>query len=206
MGKLRREQWPHLLLLCPNCAAGAAAGAGAGREPGLLPHRDVTFTVDDESPFAYELRRLRAVADDELMDVERVIVVGRSPAAVATIDYFALNTPFHDPQTDELRLLPDDDLGLVEFDDPRLEARTLVWRHADACAARIEAASAEQRPALLSTMAEVVSVWGCWSVWATVLRPRLDQPTLLALLRGRPEHFPSTDAAWHPQAGPEASP
>jgi hypothetical protein len=187
-------EWPGLLPLCPNCAAAAIAaplGAAAGASP-LRPDHDPTFALQATSALAYELRPVTVGEGDDADPVaERVMVVGRSAAATATIRRFALNTPFHDPARDALVLPADTALGEVEAYDPRLERRTAAWHHAHDAADALLEARPGGRPAVLRTISRAVRFEGFWSAWATVLWRRLQDDAVLEALRNHPD-LPAT--------------
>jgi hypothetical protein len=189
--------WRGLLPLCPNCAAAAIMprpriSAGA---PPLRPDRDATFALDTRSPLAYELRPVAVQREHEdAVAADRVMVVARTAAGVATIRRFALNTPFHvEPTRDALRLPAGTTLGEIEAYDPRLARRTASWHHAHHAAAALHAARPEARDAVLQTISWTVSFEGFWSVWATVLWERLRDEAVLDALRRHPD-LPATRA------------
>ncbi len=155
------EVWVEALLLCGNCAeASHAAGAG-----GLLPNRDVTFRIDD-SPLAYALESVRDIELDDAgkplgppSEILRVIVRGRTPKARATVDRFALNTPYFDAGDNTLQIPRSDRLTLA---DRRLDMRTAAWNNAVESARRIREAAPPLRASLAENLRKIVGYSGFW--------------------------------------------
>jgi hypothetical protein len=182
------REWPGLLPLCPNCAAAAIAAprpAATAAAP-LRPDRDMTFTPAGPSALEYQLRP--SAAADAVP--ERVLVVARTPAAAATVRRFALNTPVHPGGAPPTEATPDE----RDAYDPRLERRTVAWRHAhEAADAWLEADRAE-RAAVLRSISWTVRFEGFWSVWATALWERAQNEALLEALHRHPD-LPATRSA-----------
>ena len=180
--------WHEALLLCRNCAdatiaAPPAPPANAGE---LRPDHDLTFKLGAVSPFSYALQPAQhQLLSDETgaptgapSPVSIVVVHAQSPQAQATLDRFALNTPYFNaaantvsvPETHHEQLL-----------DRRLDMRSQAWQHASEIAELLAQTSDEPtRKALVDTARRLAEAVGFWSVWATVLWSKHQDPALLA--------------------------
>ncbi len=192
--------WDDLLPLCVNCLAAseAAAGADLGDDAGLRPDRAAPFADAAAPPFTYVSVPVAVRGADEAGDasapatVERVLVRGHTPAAVAMIGRFALNTPHHVVTSDggDALLLPaGTPLRLLDAYDPRLERRTEAWVDAEIAADALAAAPPGGRGAALRSLGWGMRFTGFWSVWAQVLWDRLQDDEVLARVRDHPAYL-----------------
>jgi hypothetical protein len=193
--------WPHLLVLCHNCAGATTIWLAAPVGRMALPHRELTFALGAPSPFSYEVvepeeaERLSADAD---RGGPRVHVQANAPLAAQTVTAFALNTPVRGLHPDAPSE-PVADQATVDFWDPRLELRTAAWRQAEAAATRLREVPPEAREEHLEQLKVLIEYTGFWSVWATVLGQQLEEPTLVrSVLSSEAGAFPGTrdEALW----------
>jgi hypothetical protein len=197
--------WPQLLVLCHRCTtAGRAQAEHFQPDRLLLPHRALTFTLTDNSPFSYELES----------GSDRVVVRPASGAAQNTEAYFALNglaravgLPLEVPE------------DLEDDFDPRPRLRNRVWKKATYFAEYLRpAGTPAERGKRIRSVRLIAEDAGFWSVWATVLWNELqDEAVLAAVLQpgaqvsrpARPDlasetplagvhAFPGTRADWLP--------
>jgi hypothetical protein len=193
--------WPELLVLCLNCAE-AAKAASAQTDALLLPDRDRTFSVNGISPFVYVLESVQLVFLDERgapdgppETAERALVKATNTAAQATIDYFALNTPYYDPATSTFRIPRADKFAMV---DRRVDLRTEAWTTAKTFGEELrDDPEPSLRRALSTQIRQMIQGSGFWSTWATVLWQTLPEPAPITrmLLPPRPPTVPGTTAA-----------
>jgi len=189
--------WEDLLGLCVNCLAAAEAATSPG-DAVLRPDRAALLADADAPPFTYVSVPVAVLGADEAGDagsartVERVLVRGHTPAAVATIERFALNTAHHvaDPDDggDALLLPAGTPLELLDACDPRLERRTEAWVDAHVAADALAAAPPTGRGAALRSLGWGMRFSGFWSVWAQVLWARLQDDEVLARVRDHPAY------------------
>ena len=190
-GRTSLDAWPSLLILCGNCRD-AAAAPPLTPGPLLLPDRDLTFTLSEASPFVYALQPIQRVFLDKggapegpAETIEGVIVEGTTPAARATVDFFALNTAYYDATQHTLRIPRVDYESLT---DRRIDARTEVWNDARTAATQLRTVRhPATRAALTTILRHTIEGSGCWSTWATVLWRDLQDRQLLAALLMPPE-------------------
>jgi hypothetical protein len=198
------SEWDDLLPLCVNCLAAveAAEQATGPGDADLRPDRAALFEEEAAAPtFTYVLVPV-AVREDEAGDasaqctVERVLVRGHTPAAVAMIERFALNTPQHvvtssddEGVLDALLLPAGTPLGLLDAYDPRLERRTEAWVDAHIAADALAAAPPGGRGVALRSLGWGMRFTGFWSVWAQVLWERLQDDEVLARVRDHPAYL-----------------
>ncbi len=199
-GNATEADWPHLLVLCHNCAGATTIWLAAPVGRMALPHRELTFALGAPSPFSYEIlaeEGERPGADAERRG-PRVHVKASTPLAAQTVTSFALNTPVRGLHRDA----PSErvaDQATIDFWDPRMEMRTAAWRQAEATAARLREAPREAREEQLEQLQVLIEYTGFWSVWATVLGERLEDPTLVrTMLSSESGAFPGTrdEALW----------
>lgn len=186
------DDWSDALPLCHNCAF-AAQHSPLPVSDALLPHRDVTFTVGEDSPLSYT----RAGADAHLLAEPH-----GDRAAATSVGYFALND--HVPALGgEFPFDEDADQLTRDWVDPRLELRTRAWEVATNAAEQIANAPAEQREVVLSLTRTLAADTGFWSTWATVIWNAIgDRDALVSVLQPDPEAglhaFPATRPDWLP--------
>lgn len=201
--RLTAEDWAETIPLCHNCAY-AASRSGTGAPDVLFPHRDVTFTLAEDSPLRYE----RVGGDTG----ERVMVLPSGGQGENTASYFALNG--HVPALDgDFPLQPDADLLTRDWIDPRMELRTRAWDAASTAAVQLSAVPSELRGVVLDLVGTLASDTGFWSTWATVLwRETRDREALERILQSpvagpdalppieapAPHAFPATRPGWLP--------
>jgi hypothetical protein len=188
---LTADDWDDTIPLCHNCAW-AAQQSPAPVDDVLRPDRDVTFTLDDRSPFHYERASLAGG------EAARIVVAPGNERARATAEHFALNE--HRPALGgQFDLEPNDDLLTRDFIDPRLELRTRAWDCAHTAAAQLRAADDSQQVMVERLGRILAEEAGFWSTWATVLWHELHDRELLERVL---HSFPATRRDWLP--GPEA--
>jgi hypothetical protein len=182
---LTRDDWPDTIPLCHNCAWAAQQSQAAVGDV-LIPDRDLTFTLDEASPFHYERASVNGA--------ERIVAAPGNDRARATADYFALNE--HRPALGgQLDLEPGDDVPTRDFIDPRLELRTRAWDSAHTAVRQIGAADADRRNIVVQLTRALADETGFWSTWATVLWHELSDRAVLGQVL-RP--FPATRRDWLP--------
>jgi hypothetical protein len=201
------DDWSELLVLCHNCSA-ASQAATAPTGSLLLPDRDRTFSVNSTSPFVYALEPVNLVyldddgaPDGPLETAERALVKATTPAAQATIDYFALNTHYYDPATSTFRIPRADQLAMV---DQRVDLRTEAWTTAKTFGEELrDDPEPSLRRALSTQIRQTIQGGGFWSTWATALWQRVPEPTLIArmLLPPRPPTALTATTGTPPLAG-----
>ncbi|MEO1030971.1 MAG: hypothetical protein AAFX55_06185 [Bacteroidota bacterium] len=197
-GKIRSKDWPELLLI-----SAATAQAIKGKDPKLLremvlPHRHDSFSVDDDSPFIYELKMVAvSKLDDEGHSVDgpqpqaKVIVSATTPEAQATIDFFELNTKYYDAEKNHL------EYKLSEYNarhDHRVEHRTAAWMKATHA---IETYLKAKRMGmdlkhLIPFLRNFVDTTGYWSCWATVIWKLTNSSALLKQIMKQPASSPAS--------------
>jgi len=212
------KDWDDLLLICADCRSHIQKAVLSAEEAGamLWPDLDVTFAVDDQSPFIYELRDVSLLKEDEngspgAPEATSLVFVVANPLcddetrkrAQNTIDHFQLNMPgkFYNPSTKELHL-PYTYWQTVK--DNRIFKRTQAWVDATAALARLRELDAYGAGAgtaiigdLLREQIAVQAVYsGNWSVWVTVFNnASTDGITLRKLFTNEKRNFPGTDGA-----------
>jgi hypothetical protein len=129
------QDWDYLFLLDHNCHEAQKCARGIDPTILLLPTDENAFTpLQGFSQMHYSLQRMyRVLIDDtgqelEREDIERVVVRGTTERAQATIDYFALNTPYYRADQSEWVIPMQDYLSL---EDRRMDQRTLAWKNAE---------------------------------------------------------------------------
>ncbi|MFJ4375221.1 hypothetical protein ACIP1T_21785 [Pseudomonas japonica] len=175
------DDWPHLYLLDHNCHQ--AQQASSAIDPGtlLLPTAENVFDLRGESQLHYSLQPLlRTLLDDDARPVTHqlvpsVLIIGRSAPALATIDYFKLNTRYYDDETQTLRIPWQDHLSL---EDRRMEQRTRTWLEAEALAKRVlRSFSYGLQAVVIQQFRQTAGVSGYWSAAATAAA-RMRDPEL----------------------------
>jgi hypothetical protein len=187
-GQASAAGFGDVLPLCDSCA-GAALGTEATVENALTavgpppaaevlrPDLDLTFSLGEESPLRYERRTI----DVDGVPTELVLVVGADTRGQATVQHYALNTPFATGPTAEqgLQFPPGTSLA---WPDPRLELRTQAWDLASGLVPLLGSSDSTLRELMISQARIAIRYAGFWSVWATVLAEAFDDPGLLARL------------------------
>jgi hypothetical protein len=198
------NSWPEVLVICRNCADAAALAPPPGADE-LRPDRDLTFKLGDDSAFLYSLSQASGHrlldADGQSLGaqtaVDAAIVRASTPGAQATLDRFALNTPYYDPAADLIAVPIRDHERML---DRRLELRTEAWHKATEIAGFLRIAQDDtERRAITTMLRMIVASMGFWSTWATVLWNELGDRALLqdVLLPQRPAAPSlSTQALW----------
>lgn len=199
-GSACAADWPHLLVLCHNCAGATTIWLAAPVGRMALPHRELTFALGAPSPFSYGI--VEEEGEGLGLDAERrgarVHVQANTPLAAQTVTAFALNTPVRGLHPDAPSE-PVADQATIDFWDPRVELRTAAWRQAEAAAARLREVPPEMREVDLDQLQVLIEYTGFWSVWATVLGQWLEDPALVgAVLSSEAGAFPGTrdEALW----------
>lgn len=185
--------WGELLLLDADTYAAAQGAEAAGADTGLmLPHRDLTFALDESSPFTYALEDVAVVQLDDngqplgaTTTEPLAIVRAHDPRAQATIDRFALNSAYFDQERSTLRIPRS---AYLSMQDQRLFERTLAWQRADQVAASLAGVDgATRQEPLVAQLRLLAAATGFWSVWATVLWRRFHDKELLRRVLAEPE-------------------
>ncbi|MEM9544894.1 MAG: hypothetical protein AAGA77_02930 [Bacteroidota bacterium] len=196
-GKISSKDWPKLLLI-----SAATAQAMNGKDPKLLkkmvlPHQHDSFSVDDDSPFIYELKMVAvSKLDDDGNIVDgpqaqaKVIVSATTPEAQATIDFFELNTKYYDAEKNHLEYI------LTEYNaryDHRVEHRTVAWKRAThAIETYLKAKKMGMDTThLVPVLRNFVDSTGYWSCWATVIWKLTNSKQLLEQIMQQPAESPA---------------
>ncbi|MFF5210126.1 hypothetical protein [Streptosporangium sp. NPDC000396] len=212
-GRLTAADWAETIPLCHNCAA-AATRSEADLETVLLPYRDLTFLLGDDSPLRYE--RGDGDGDGDGDAGGRVMVIAGGGRGQETVAYFALNE--HIPALgSEFPFEPDADRLTRDWVDPRMSLRTRAWDAAGTAAAQLRTAPREHHAAVLDLASMLADETGFWSTWATVLwREMGDREVLERVLQPQaagpaatlspeaavPHAFPATRPGWMPPTEP----
>jgi hypothetical protein len=184
VGRVSQQEWLETLLLSEVCFLASRDR----RRPNLLLPDDPktpTFSLREKSPFLYEMRTIRLIVVAEEgnvlgeQDCDRVVVVGTTEDAQATIDYFGLNTVWYDR-----------DRHAVVIPEVNLEAgeARLLWQRTEVylAAQRLVDSVAESRErdqaAVVEQGRRSMAAAGYWSTWATVFMQRGMPVSLLELL------------------------
>jgi hypothetical protein len=168
------SEWPYLLILCRNCINGATASAKKSASELIYPDEDVTFSLDEKSPFRYVMKTVtirnlsRSGVLESVRDEKRLIVEGNDARARSTIQYFRLNGASYDESNDSIELTFRERMTQA---DERVTQRTNVYDYASEAADRTLSLD-EMRGIAANLMRQVAGVSGFWSVWATVLNER----------------------------------
>lgn len=200
-GSASEADWPHLLVLCHNCAGATTIWLAAPAGRMALPHRELTFALGDSSPFIYQIIEVEEgeqLGADAERGGRRVHVQAKTPLAAQTVTAFALNTPVRGLHPDAPSE-PVADQAAIDFWDPRLELRTAAWNQAEAAAMRLREVPPEVREEHLEQLKVLIEYTGFWSVWATVLGQQLEEPPLVqSVLSSEVGAFPGTrdEALW----------
>jgi hypothetical protein len=187
-GRIARSEWHDVLLLSENSFI-AQIGKTAAQL--LFPDdpQPLTFNLDGPTPFIYELQGVTFVIVDEANREKRstgkaVIVKGKTEAAIATIDYFDLNTQFFNAADNVFRVPLD--VYLSGF-DRRVTQRTQAWQiAADYGTAilnhRMVLPDEEQLGPQIAQGQRLVAATGYWSTWASCLHAMGVDMTILRRL------------------------
>ncbi|MFT4847690.1 MAG: hypothetical protein ACI8ZO_000281 [Flavobacteriales bacterium] len=195
--KIASKDWPKLLLI-----SAATAQAMKGKDPKLLkkmilPHQYDSFSIDDDSPFIYELKMVAiSKLDDDGNIVEgpqaqaKVIVSATTPEAQATIDFFELNTKYYNAEKNHIEYI------LSEYNarhDHRVEHRTAAWMRATHA---IETHLKAKRMGMDTThlipfLRNFVDSTGYWSCWASVIWKLTNSSLLLKQIMQQPSESPA---------------
>jgi glycerophosphoryl diester phosphodiesterase len=196
-GVVSGRQWKELLILCHNCADNYAKDKKDATQL-LLPDEALTFTLNNSSPFVYELKKTTTHYTDENGSIieeaqgESVIVSGNTPEAQATIQAFALNTPYYNDSAAAFTIPM---VMYLSLEDRRVEERTKAWNNASAIAAVLKQFSTDdalQTQALIINIRHQLLATGFWSTWITALSASgLSLDTIKAVLGIEPAPGPS---------------
>jgi hypothetical protein len=180
--------WASLLLICHDCAAAHQRGSIQDLDQLLFP--DVHDTFDLQSPaLRYDLEERvlyielgpeREVSHET--PLEAVIVYGETEAATATIEHFALNTPYWVAERQAM-IVPWEDQS-TRF-DRRVFLRTAAWTAAGSLLPEIreglERRELHRESPLIQARQRVVAATGFWSTFASAYR-ELPRDLVLDLL------------------------
>jgi hypothetical protein len=137
----------------------------------------LTFSLrGKQTPFVYEYRVVEIVVIDDSGNVletghdHLVIVSGTTSEAQATVDYFALNTPWYSAR-DRSIVIPDSEYRAGNARLPWQRARVYSEAHRLVDAFE-KAEDGETLHIIVQQGRRLMAAAGFWSTWATVIRER----------------------------------
>ena len=200
-GAASEAAWQDLLVLCHNCAGASTVWLAAPGDRLVLPHRNLTFALEDSAHIAYGPVSTAWLSGEQSPGEAQaqpspIHALAQSARGMETIVRFALNWPVRGLHPDAPQR-PIADPATISFWDPRVDLRTAAWHRAVSAAALLREAPPEIRDALVEQLRVQVEYTGFWSVWATVLSRELADselraPLIDALLSSRAGPFPAT--------------